>query len=74
MDYNRNKVTLATVLILALSLCFLSVTSLFSLVQAAPWTKYTGEFSLRNGIADELFVVDAWVINGGDGNTSPIGG
>jgi hypothetical protein len=61
VNYSRNRVTLATVLILVLCLCFLSVASLFSLVQAAPWTKYTGEVTLDG----ELFVVDAWVIKEG---------
>ncbi|MFH1662996.1 MAG: hypothetical protein ABH934_03670 [Chloroflexota bacterium] len=67
MKFIRNKVTLATVLILVLSLCFLSVASLFSLVQATPWTKYTGEVTLKDGVDNELFVVDAWVIK--DGST-----
>jgi len=61
MNYSKNKVMLATVLVLVLSLCFLSVASLFSPVQAAPWTKYTGEVTLGG----ELFVVDAWVIKDG---------
>ncbi len=51
-----------------LSVAILLLTSLFPLVYAAvPWTKYTGEVSLRDGIADELFVVDAWVLK--DGST-----
>ena len=65
MKFIRSKITLATVLILVLCLCFLSVASLFSLVQAAPWTKYTGQVSLKDGVDNELFVVDAWVIKEG---------
>lgn len=65
MNYSRNRVTLATVLILVLCLCVLPIASLFSLVQAAPWTKYTGEVTLKDGIDNELFVVDAWVIKEG---------
>jgi len=62
VKYTRNKATLATVFILVLSLCLLSIASLFSLVQAAPWTKYTGEAVSLDG---ELLVVDAWVVKDG---------
>ena len=54
VNYSKNKVTLATVLILALCLCVLPIASLFSPVQAVQVT--------LNG---EKFVVDAWVIKEG---------
>ncbi len=62
MKYIKNRVGLATAVILVLSLCSLSVANLVSLVQAAvPWTKYTGEVTLEF----ERSVVDSWVIKDG---------
>jgi len=61
VNYSKNKVTLATVLLLVLCLIVLPLISLSSPVQAAPWTKYTGEVTLDG----ELFVVDGWVIKEG---------
>jgi hypothetical protein len=49
-----------------LSLVILFLAGLFPLVQAAvPWTKYTGEVSLKEGAINELFVQNAWVIEDG---------
>ena len=54
-----------TASVLALSLCFLSIASLFSLVQAVPLTQHPDDITLKQGIIDELFVTDAWVIEDG---------
>ncbi len=62
MKFIRSKVKLATVLILASSICFFSMASLFSLVQAAPWINYTGEVTLEF----EKFVLDSWVVKNSD--------
>ena len=51
---------------LALILVLLPVFSLFSLIQAAiPWTKYLNPLSLLNGVNNEPYVMDAWVIKEG---------
>ena len=62
MKYGKNKARLATVFFITLSLCSLLLSSLFSPVQATPWTRYTGEAVSLDG---EPLVVDAWAIKDG---------
>jgi hypothetical protein len=62
----RNRVARVVVTILVLLLVVLPLASLALLVQAAvPWTKYLGSLSLLNGVSDEPYVMDAWVIKDG---------
>ncbi len=66
MSHSRSKLSTVAALILVPCLCLLSVVSLFSLVQAVPLTQHPGDITLRQGIIDELFVTDAWIIKDGE--------
>ncbi|MCJ7763952.1 MAG: hypothetical protein MUO90_02180, partial [Dehalococcoidales bacterium] len=65
---NATGLKVRTVTILStISVAILLLTSLFPLVYAAvPWIKDPGELSLQEGTADELFVIDSWVVKNSD--------
>ncbi len=65
MSYSGSRVSLVTASFLVLSLCFLSIAGLFSLVQAVPLNDHSSDIELKDGIVDELFVTNAWVLEDG---------
>ena len=65
---NATGLKVQTIAILStISVAILLLTSLFPLVYAAVlWTKDPGELSLKEGVIDELFVIDSWVVKNSD--------